>query len=96
MYGLVGIAQHRLGTCQQTDQVPDLHAAQRGSVDFQSLRKRQRCAQYSTVYADGSIDIYLQNTEPATMQRSWLPAPKAPFGLVLRIYWPGEALLNGM
>jgi hypothetical protein len=48
--------------------------------------------------ADGSIDILLQNTPPATLQTNWLPTPaKAPFdfNLTLRLYWPSESILNG-
>jgi hypothetical protein len=28
-------------------------------------------------------------------QSNWLPAPKAPFWMVLRTYGPGEGILNG-
>ncbi|MBV9746270.1 MAG: DUF1254 domain-containing protein [Acidobacteriia bacterium] len=45
--------------------------------------------------ADGSVDIFLQASEPKTMQSNWLPVPPAAFHLNLRIYWPGEAVLNG-
>jgi hypothetical protein len=45
--------------------------------------------------ADGSIDIQLQNTAPATLQTNWLPTPATPFNLTLRFYWPGESILDG-
>ena len=45
--------------------------------------------------ADGSIDILLQNTAPATMQSNWLPTPTTAFSLTLRLYWPDEPVLNG-
>lgn len=52
--------------------------------------------------ADNSIDILLQNTAPATLQTNWLPTPaptaedpQASFNLTLRLYWPGDAVLNG-
>jgi hypothetical protein len=45
--------------------------------------------------ADGSIDIYIQNTVPADPQANWLPAPAANFMLWLRVYQPGAAILNG-
>jgi len=41
--------------------------------------------------ADGSIDIYVQNANPGGDKESnWLPAPKGPFILVLRMYAPKQ------
>jgi hypothetical protein len=45
--------------------------------------------------ADGSVDIYLQNTPPIGHESNWLPAPAGNFILWLRVYMPGEAILNG-
>ena len=45
--------------------------------------------------ADGSTDIYIQNTAPAGHESNWLPAPAGPFILWLRVYIPGEAILQG-
>lgn len=45
--------------------------------------------------ADGSIDIYLQNTAPAGHETNWLPAPTGNFKLWLRAYQPKQAILNG-
>lgn len=46
--------------------------------------------------ADGSIDIYIQNTQPGEDKESnWLPAPAGQFNLLLRIYWPKDEVLNG-
>jgi hypothetical protein len=45
--------------------------------------------------ADGSVDIYLQNTAPANHESNWLPAPTGNFILWLRVYMPGAAILNG-
>jgi hypothetical protein len=45
--------------------------------------------------ADGSIDIYIQNTAPAGHESNWLPAPTGNFVLVLRAYQPGAAVLSG-
>ncbi len=45
--------------------------------------------------ADGSVDIYLQNTAPAGHESNWLPAPTGKFILWLRAYLPGPAILNG-
>ena len=44
--------------------------------------------------ADGSIDIYIQNTAPPA-QSNWLPAPAGKFKLMLRAYLPSPAILNG-
>jgi hypothetical protein len=45
--------------------------------------------------ADGSIDIYIQNTAPAGHESNWLPAPTGNFVLVLRAYQPGATVLSG-
>jgi hypothetical protein len=46
--------------------------------------------------ADGSLDIYIQNTPPASaaQQSNWLPAPASAFFLVLQVYSPKKALLT--
>lgn len=45
--------------------------------------------------ADGSIDIYIQNTAPVGHESNWLPAPTGDFMLWLRVYQPGAAILSG-
>jgi hypothetical protein len=45
--------------------------------------------------ADGAIDIYIQNIAPAGHESNWLPAPTGNFILWLRVYVPGQAILNG-
>ncbi len=45
--------------------------------------------------ADGSVDIYLQNAAPAGHESNWLPAPTGSFLLWLRVYVPGQAVLDG-
>ena len=45
--------------------------------------------------ADGSVDIYIQNTVPEDHESNWLPAPSGNFILWLRVYMPGAAILNG-
>jgi hypothetical protein len=45
--------------------------------------------------ADGSIDIYIQNTAPAGHETNWLPAPTGNFTLWLRAYQPGKTVLDG-
>lgn len=45
---------------------------------------------------DGSIDLYLQFDSPgAAREGNWLPVPKAPFNLVLRLYAPAASALDG-
>lgn len=44
---------------------------------------------------DGSLDLYIQNESPGKDKESnWLPAPKGKFVLMLRLYWPKEAVLK--
>jgi hypothetical protein len=45
--------------------------------------------------ADGSVDIYLQNTAPTGHESNWLPAPSGNFILWLRVYIPADAILRG-
>jgi hypothetical protein len=48
---------------------------------------------------DGSVDLYLQAESPGqAREANWLPAPKAKFALVLRLYWPTDtppSILDG-
>jgi hypothetical protein len=40
---------------------------------------------------DGSVDLYLQSDSPGkAKEANWLPAPKARFIPMLRLYWPSE------
>jgi hypothetical protein len=45
--------------------------------------------------ADGSVDIYLQNTAPVGHESNWLPAPPGKFRLWLSAYMPGAVILDG-
>ena len=47
--------------------------------------------------ADGSLDLYIQSTEPtnAAQAPNWLPAPAGAFRVIWRFYDPGAAL-SGM
>jgi len=46
--------------------------------------------------SDGSLDLYFQNASPGKdKEANWLPAPKAPFNLTMRIYSPASEVLTG-
>jgi hypothetical protein len=45
--------------------------------------------------ADGSIDIYISNTAPTGHESNWLPTPTGKFILWLRVYLPGQTVLDG-
>jgi len=46
--------------------------------------------------ADGSLDLFIQNEKPSADKVSnWLPAPKDPFGVVLRLYAPRSEVIQG-
>jgi len=46
--------------------------------------------------ADGSVTIYLQKDSPGKQREAnWLPAPDGPPFIVMRIYWPKQAALDG-
>lgn len=46
---------------------------------------------------DGALEIFLGAEPPAdeNARGNWLPAPRAPFNLILRIYGPERAVLDG-
>lgn len=45
--------------------------------------------------ADGSLSIYVAHDRPDAPESNWLPAPAAPFYLILRLYHPQQRLLDG-
>ncbi|RTL50760.1 MAG: DUF1254 domain-containing protein [Bradyrhizobiaceae bacterium] len=46
--------------------------------------------------SDGSLDLYFQNESPgAGKEANWLPAPKGPFNLTMRLYAPKRDALIG-
>jgi hypothetical protein len=46
--------------------------------------------------ADGGLTLIIQNESPGKAQEAnWLPAPKGPFVMAMRLYWPKEEALDG-
>ncbi|HET6394513.1 MAG TPA: DUF1254 domain-containing protein [Blastococcus sp.] len=45
---------------------------------------------------DGSLDLYIQHDRPtADQEANWLPAPAGAFNLIMRLYYPAPAVLDG-
>ncbi len=46
--------------------------------------------------ADGGLTLYVQNESPGSdKEANWLPAPKSPFAMAMRLYWPKPDALEG-
>jgi hypothetical protein len=46
--------------------------------------------------ADGGLTLLIQNESPgADKEANWLPAPKGPFTMYMRLYWPKDEALEG-
>jgi len=46
--------------------------------------------------ADGGLTLLIQNRSPGTgKEANWLPAPKGPFMMAMRLYWPKAEALEG-
>jgi len=46
--------------------------------------------------ADGGLTLYIQHKSPGKeLESNWLPAPKGPFAMYMRLYWPKEAAIDG-
>jgi hypothetical protein len=46
--------------------------------------------------ADGGLTLLIQNESPGkAREANWLPAPKGPFVMFMRLYWPQEAATSG-
>jgi hypothetical protein len=45
---------------------------------------------------DGSLTLYIQNENPGQdKEANWLPAPKGPFNITMRLYAPKQDALTG-
>jgi hypothetical protein len=45
---------------------------------------------------DGGLTIYIQSESPGQdKEANWLPAPKGPFFMALRLYWPKAEAAEG-
>jgi hypothetical protein len=46
--------------------------------------------------ADGGLTLLIQNDSPGKdKEANWLPAPKGPFFMAMRLYWPKDEALEG-
>ena len=46
--------------------------------------------------ADGGLTLIIQNESPGKdKEANWLPAPKGPFSMIMRLYWPKEEATEG-
>jgi hypothetical protein len=46
--------------------------------------------------ADGGLTLLIQNESPGKdKEPNWLPAPKSPFVMFMRLYWPKDAAMKG-
>jgi hypothetical protein len=46
--------------------------------------------------ADGGLTLLIQNESPGKdKEANWLPAPKGPFTMYMRLYWPKEEAIDG-
>jgi hypothetical protein len=45
---------------------------------------------------DGGLTLLIQNQSPGTeKEANWLPSPKGPFFMAMRLYWPKDEALKG-
>ena len=47
------------------------------------------------VNRNGSLDLYLSHDSPKGHEANWLPVPAGSFTLILRIYLPARAVVDG-
>jgi hypothetical protein len=61
-------------------------------INRYSIGDRTKGMKYNS---DGSLTIYIGSKKPLSGTSNWLPAPKAEFNLMMRIYGPKDLVLNG-
>jgi hypothetical protein len=45
---------------------------------------------------DGGLTLLIQDASPGRdKEANWLPAPKGPFSIYMRLYWPKEEATDG-
>jgi hypothetical protein len=45
---------------------------------------------------DGGLTLYVQNESPGKdKEANWLPSPKGPFSVIMRLYWPKAEAVDG-
>jgi hypothetical protein len=65
---------------------------EKNSIQRYSLGDRSAGLQYGE---DGSLTLYFQHEEPVEGPSNWLPVPRGGFYIILRLYEPQDALLDG-
>jgi hypothetical protein len=64
----------------------------KNSIDRYALGDRDNL----TFNDDGSLDIYIQHESPGIVKESnWLPAPKEPISVIMRLYSPRKEVSYG-
>jgi hypothetical protein len=73
---------------------PDPASANWNAVGMPYVQNHQAC-----INTDGSLDLYLQSTEPPKGSKefcNWLPTPpKGGYIAFLRMYWPDDVITSG-
>ncbi|CAH0992455.1 hypothetical protein SIN8267_02580 [Sinobacterium norvegicum] len=64
---------------------------EQNAIDRYSFGDRTEGIRYND---DGSLTLWLQHEAPADKSKNWLPTPAGYFMTVMRMYEPGEAILN--